>query len=262
MAHDEDEVRDDAGTAPARVGSKRGALDTDDARQRKVTLTLAAVPVGLPGEVPAEAPEESEPSDAWSHEVANDVLDAWNRDRVRRSSLPPSADPSALPGLPPLTNVSPLPAADAPADVSDDGAYDALALVGRISSVPAPPPDLVSDMSERFALGDFSGCLRSAELLLGQDPEHELAQHYAEESRKKLEALYTSRLGREDGVIALAVPEAEVPWLGLDSRLGLMLARVDGVSEWPRLVELSGLPRVEALRCLVELLDSRIVRFV
>lgn len=259
MAHDDDDVRDEVGAAPARVTQKRGALDTDDARQRKVTLTLAAVPIGLPGEQPAEAPaEESEPSDAFSYEVANDVLDAWNRDRVRRSSLPPCADPSALPGLPPLANVSPSP----PAEVPDDAAYDALALVGRISSVPAPPPDLVSEMSERFALGDFSGCLRSAELLLGQDPEHELAQHYADESRRKLEALYTSRLGREDRVIALAVPEAEVPWLGLDSRLGLMLARVDGVSEWPRLVELSGLPRIEALRCLVELLDSRIVCFV
>jgi hypothetical protein len=258
VAHDDDELRGDAGAAPARVATKRGVLDTDDARQRKVTLTLPAVPVGLPGEQPPPVPEEGGPTDAWGHEIASDVLDAWNRDRVQRSSFPPCADPAALPGLPSLTHVSPLPAAEA----ADDGACDALALVGRISSIPAPPPDPVSEVSERFALGDFSGCLRSAELLLGQDPEHELARHYADESRRKLEALYTSRLGREDGVIALAVPETEVPWLGLDSRLGLMLARVDGVSAWPRLVELSGLPRIEALRCLVELLDSRIVRFV
>ncbi len=122
--------------------------------------------------------------------------------------------------------------------------------------------DLVSEMAERFALGDFSGCLRVAELLLGQDESHSLATHYARESRQKLEGLYVARITALGRIPQLAVPDSEVQWLGLDSRLGFLLSRIDGESDYETLLDLSGMPRMEALRCLVELVETRIVRIV
>ena len=83
-------------------------------------------------------------------------------------------------------------------------------------------------MTERFALGDFSGCLRAAELLLGQDRGHDLAAHYARESREKLEELYTSRLTAKGRIPVLAVLESDVRWLGLDPRVGFLISRIDG----------------------------------
>ena len=117
-------------------------------------------------------------------------------------------------------------------------------------------------MSERFALGDFSGGLRAAELVLGQDPEQELARHYAHESRQKLESLYLSRLSSQGRVPKLALPESEIRWLGLDSRMGFLLSRIDGSSDYETILELSGMPRLEALRSLVELVDAKVIRIV
>ena len=146
-------------------------------------------------------------------------------------------------------------------DPSEEREGDALALAGR-KSRPMPVLDLASEMSERFALGDFSGALRAAELVLGQEPEHELARVYAHESRQKLEGLYLSRLGSQGRVPVLALPESEIRWLGLDSRMGFLLSRIDGTSDYETIVELSGMPRLEALRSLVELMDAKVIRIV
>ena len=98
--------------------------------------------------------------------------------------------------------------------------------------------------------------------MLGQDPAQELARHYAHESRQKLESLYLSRLSSQGRVPKLALPETEIRWLGLDSRMGFLLSRIDGSSDYETILELSGMPRLEALRSLVELVDAKVIRIV
>jgi hypothetical protein len=246
------------------------------AKGRKITLTLEGVALSLPGEAPARRPTpEASPrpgetslegSETAREPKGDDVhLDAWSVDRVRRSSFPPSA---TNPVLPPPADLA---RGAVHRDVSrhsalleehaDDSEGDALALVGRRSR-PTPTLDLVSEMSERFALGDFSGALRAAELVLGQDPGLQSAQHYAHESRQKLESLYLSRLSSQGRIPKLAMPETEIRWLGLDSRMGFLLSRIDGMSDYETILELSGMPRLEALRSLVELVDTKVIRIV
>jgi hypothetical protein len=237
------------------------AFEEDSLPERQITLSIRIPPLHLPGEHnPPQAALSS-----WRPPAAEAPahLDAWNRDRVQRSSLPPSAlvapsgSSSAAKGFSP-GYVGAEGDPDIPALESEG---DALALASRPSHFP-PALDLVSEMSERFALGDFSGALRAAELLLGQDSEHALADHYARESRYKLEGLYTSRITAHGRTPVLTVLESEVRWFGLDSRAGLLLPHVDGTSDYETVVALSGMPRLEALRCLAELVEANVVRLV
>jgi hypothetical protein len=223
------------------------AFGREDAGVRRVTLTLSLPPLSLPedesaGGVTQRTPVPIEPRN----------YDGWNADRLKRSSLPPSST------LPPAAPTTPLP--NRP-DQQDDDDGDAFALVSRSSST-SPAFDLVSEMAERFALGDFSGSLRAAELILGRDPHHALAQHYARETHTKLEVLYCSRLDAQGRIPQLAVAENEVRWLGLDPQVGHLIARIDGIVDYEQVVTASGMPRLAALRTLVELVDGRVVRLM
>ncbi len=243
-----DDVRDgtDAWGGEAGPDGGRSAFDREDGRGRRVTLTVSAPPLALPedesaGGVTQRTPVPIEPRN----------YDGWNADRLKRSSLPPTSS------LPPAAPVTPPPGR--PDDEGDDG--DAFALVSRSSST-SPAFDLVSEMAERFALGDFSGSLRAAELILGRDPQHVLAQHYARETYTKLEVLYCSRLDAQGRIPHLAVAENEVRWLGLDPQVGHLVARIDGIADYQQVVAASGMPRLAALRTLVELVDGRVVRLM
>ncbi len=161
---------------------------------------------------------------------------------------------TALPPPPRSLTPEPIDAA------GEDGG--ALSLVARATSPTTFADDLFSEMSDRFALGDFTGALRAAELLLGQDPAHDLAQHYRSTSRSKLEAMYTSRLSAGGPVPELAVPDSELRWLGLDPQIAMVLSRVDGESDIEAVIAGSTVPRLEALRALVALLDARVIRLV
>ena len=132
------------------------------------------------------------------------------------------------------------------------GATDALDLVDR-TRPSEPEVDLAAEMLERFALDDFTGALRVAQLVLGQRPDDAEALRIAAESERRLEQLYTARLGGLHRVPRVGVAETDIRWLGLDSRAAFLLSRVDGTHTLEELVDVSGMPRVDALKTLVEL---------
>ncbi len=144
-------------------------------------------------------------------------------------------------------------------DELDEG-KDALGLVAQTRRS-QPGIDLASEMAERFALDDFTGALRFAELVLGKQPEHPDARRVATESRRRLEHLYTSRLGGLGRVPSVAMRDADLRWLGLDHRAGFLLSRVEAGNCIEDLVDISGMPRLEALKTLVELLEVGAIRF-
>ncbi|MFW6067826.1 MAG: hypothetical protein ACOC97_05755 [Myxococcota bacterium] len=148
------------------------------------------------------------------------------------------------------------PMSPAPGVPDQAGALD---LVDRCRTS-VPPADLDSEMRERFALDDFSGALRAAELLLGRDPDHAEARRYADGSRHKLEQHLSSRLGGLAGRPVVAVRSSEVRWLGLDHRAGFLLSRIDGEHTVEDILDVSGMPRLEALKVLSELLEAGAIR--
>lgn len=217
-----------------------------DEQTGRVTLSLDGPPLSLPGEgsTPDVAPRHSSRPEPQ-------FLDAWSADRLKRSSLPPSA------GIPTFSTAPPA------NDTEGGELSDESEILKLVSQAPrAQSLDLVTEMTERFALGDFSGALRAAELLLGQHPSHPVAQHYANEATAKLEEMYTSRLHPKTALLQVAMPTSEIAWLGLDPQVGALLALIDGQSNYETLLSHCGMPRLWALRALSDLLDARVIRLV
>jgi len=235
--------------------------------RKRITLRVAAPALELPTDVAGELlPHETSseelflPDDfagyasagpvseasAVAEEPGSDDRDGWVRSRAT-ATLPPPGRPRS--DHPPVGSLPPESA-------------ESLRLISRARSVAPPPLDLAGEMHDRFALGDFTGALRSAELLLGQDASDSEAAQVAATARERLVAFHLARLGGLQAVLGLKVAGAEVRWLGLDHRAGFLLSLVDGTTTVEEVVDLSGMPRHEALRLLAELLDGgAVVRF-
>jgi hypothetical protein len=121
------------------------------------------------------------------------------------------------------------------------------------------PPGISEEIADCFALGDYAGALRAAELQLGLDATDQSARDYAAESRRRLEERYTTRVGSLDYVFNVAVPAAKVRWLGLDPQAAFLLSFVDGQTTVHEVLALCPMARLEALRVFTELLDAKAV---
>ena len=124
--------------------------------------------------------------------------------------------------------------------------------------LPVEDPALV-DMKDRYATGDFSGALVVAEGILAENAEHEDALRCRERCTEVLSQMYLARLGSLGQIIRVAVAEDQIRWLSLDHRAGFLLSLIDGNSSIDELLDVSSMPRLEALRILFGLLDQRVI---
>jgi hypothetical protein len=133
--------------------------------------------------------------------------------------------------------------------------------------VPTPPKssgryvDPVIDMRERFSLGDYSGALVVAESILEEDPNDAEALKCSESCRRVLEQMYTTRIGSLERVPFIAVPQEQLRWLNIDHRAGFVLSHVDGNCSLEQILEVSGMPTLDTLRILYELVQQRVIGF-
>lgn len=249
----------------------------------RVTLDLSGAVLPLPGEAAPAATldsdtpmlgipttpvseRETEPEPKRASQVLELDLppdepkrpphDAWTVDRKRRSTPAPMSTPGEGITAPWLPAVGRLPRAPALALDAPSGALD---LIER-NRPSSPDLDLAGEMAERYALGDFTGALKTAEFMLGRNPTDATALRYARSSRERLEQIYSSRLGTLERIPVVIVPDRSVRWLGLDHRAGFLLSRITGDHTVDEIVDVSGMPRLEALKTLVELLDLNAIR--
>ncbi len=131
---------------------------------------------------------------------------------------------------------------------------------------PVAPPGLfgggqseLSEMKDRYAMGDFTGALAVAESLLGVDPEDIDAQRYAKNCRDVLTQMYSARLGALTQRVSVVVPMDQIRWLSLDHRAGFVLSLIDGNCSIEELLDISGMTRLDALRILYTLFDQRVI---
>jgi hypothetical protein len=265
---------------PSATGWER-AESTQRPKRRRITLDMVGPPLSLPS-IPtanAEAPlpqlhplpaarldppsvELALPdleqlmgraSIVAERELVTPALeDGWGRAR----DMPTSAPPRPRASTPPPFDVALAQGMKLPGLASQ---------LGRVAPRSRAPGTTVSDlegeMIDRYALGDFTGALRAAELVLGKQADNAEANKCAASCRERLGHLHLSRLGGSGRVPRVAVDGSEVRWLGLDHRAGFLLSRVDGASTIDELVDLSGMARHEALKILVELMDAGALKF-
>lgn len=177
--------------------------------------------------------------------------DAWTVDRMSRQSTVP---PERRDDVDRLRELSALPLEDLPLEMAG-GALD---LVNR--SRPSQQLDIIGEMEELYALDDLTGALRQAEFVLGRYPDNEQALRCSANCRARLVQLYASKLGSTDRVIVQTIDHSQVRWLGLDHRSGFLLSRIDGVSTVEEVLDVCGMPRLEALKTLADLLDRGAIR--
>lgn len=125
--------------------------------------------------------------------------------------------------------------------------------------VPSFVDGALREMRDRHAVGDFSGSLNAAETVLATVPEHGEARRYAESCRSTLTEMLTARLGRLDRRPNVAVPPDQIRWLSLDHHAGFLLSLIDGVSTVEEILDMSGMPRLDALRIVCDLVEQRVL---
>ena len=69
----------------------------------------------------------------------------------------------------------------------------------------------------------------------------------------------SARLGSLDRPVYVAVPPAQVRWLSLDPRAGFLLSLVDGSSTIEELLDICGMPRLDALRIVFTLFEQQVI---
>ena len=170
---------------------------------------------------------------------------------------------------PTTTNPSLLSLANAQASGS-------MGAVGGSSNAPGPAPvapvaaakgndpsaqGQVGEMRDRFSLGDYSGALIVAEAILESDAKHAEARQVVQHCRRVLEQMYIARIGPLTRVPSVAVPRDQLRWLSIDHRGGFLLSLIDGVSTLEMILDVSGMPPLDALRILYELAQQRVITF-
>lgn len=176
---------------------------------------------------------------------------------------PPSAHVTPIGGMAAIRPEQPtLPPESAPAIA----APPAITPADPVDSPQEPPsrrrhgPSAV-EMEDRFSIGDFAGAMDIAEELLAREATHADAAECLERCRKALHSAYTTKLGPLDRVPLVAIPREQLRWLTIDHRAGFILSHVDGISNLEEIVDISGMPELDALRILSELAQQRIIAF-
>jgi hypothetical protein len=119
--------------------------------------------------------------------------------------------------------------------------------------------DPIAEMRERFSLGDYTGALEMAELLLAEDASDPAALECAESCRGVLESMFAARLGSLARVPSVIVQRTQLRWLSIDHRAGFVLSLIDGSSTLEMILDVCGMPKLDAMRILYELVQQKIV---
>jgi hypothetical protein len=116
------------------------------------------------------------------------------------------------------------------------------------------------DRARRLHLdGDDEQALFLLTPLLGLAPLHPEAIALSAECRAALEGQCLAVLGSESAVLAVAVTAQELRRFELDNVSGFLLSLIDGATSVESILDLSGLPRLLALRHLRNLFERGIV---
>lgn len=203
-----------------------------------------------PGEEPPTKPQAK--ANSWAAQTHPDATSSFPpptpRNSVPRLSLYPSAPGSTALGLAEV-NAQDLELAPPPQ------------MTDRSESLPPVPSlaDAAQQMQGCYEVGDFSGALNAAEVLLEHDPEDVEANRYAQSCRDVLTQMFSARLAPLDRVVSVAISPEQIRWLSLDHKSGFLLSLVDGTSSIEELLDVSGMTRLDALRILLTLSQQKVI---
>lgn len=122
--------------------------------------------------------------------------------------------------------------------------------------------EAMDELRARFAAKDYLGALHVAETLQGDRLHAQEAEQIAEECRTSLTHRYVESIGSLARVPVIAVPLSVIRELPIDNRAGFVLSRIDGISSLEMILDMSGMPQLDALRIVYELIQNGALDFV
>lgn len=230
----------------------------------------APAPPGVPTDFEEDIPVEFQEDEARSRQIT--LTNEFELERARQQSAQSEPPKGARPTPPTALSMADARTSAAPPKSGGEAPKRSLsptsieaAVLGAIGGSPAPEitertiDDPAAEMRERFSLGDYTGALEMAELILAEEPGNVEASECAENCRTVLENMYAARLGPLDRVPMVVVPRTQMRWLSIDHRAGFVLSLIDGTSTVEMILDMCGMPRLDALRILQELVQQKVV---
>lgn len=192
-----------------------------------------------PGPGPAAEAAAAPATDAWSSPISSAAAPSAG------DQLGSAATVSAGSNDDPWELVAGGAAPDATSALPGERAQDAQSLLNGIKDL--------------LKLDDFTGALELIDKLLNLEPDNHEALALRAAAEKQLTAMYQSKVGRLEQIPRVRISQEELIWLNLDHRAGFVLSLVDGRMSYDEILSICGLPEVDALRILAELLQEGVI---
>ncbi|HEY0190826.1 MAG TPA: hypothetical protein VGC42_06855, partial [Kofleriaceae bacterium] len=119
---------------------------------------------------------------------------------------------------------------------------------------------LIERSAEWSRAGDVERAVTAVDLALSEDPNSALAQKLIHRNRDTILGAFQSFLGDLQRIPALARPLHELGSAPISPRAAFLLSRVDGTLSLDEILDVSGMPRLEAYRYLCQLFLRGILR--
>lgn len=126
-------------------------------------------------------------------------------------------------------------------------------------SPPASMTDPLGAIRRRIAEHDFGGAILLSEAVLADDPENASAKRYLEACRSTLANIYLTHLGGGAEIPRIVMSSEQLRCMNLDRWGAFVMSRVDGESSIDDIIDIAGMPRLDALRILYELLQQGVI---
>ena len=108
--------------------------------------------------------------------------------------------------------------------------------------------------------GEYDKAVTAADLAMSEDPNSALAQKLLQRHRDAIQGVFQNFLGDLQRQPQLARPLHELATAPISPRAAFLLSRIDGTLSVDEILDVSGMPRVEAYRHLCQLFLRNILR--
>ncbi len=119
---------------------------------------------------------------------------------------------------------------------------------------------LIMRATEWNAQGELDKAVSAVELALSEDPTSALAQKLVHRNREAIMNVFQTYMGDLERQPQLARPLHELANAPISPRAAFLLSRIDGMLSIDEILDVSGMPRLEAYRHLCQLFLRGILR--
>ena len=265
-------------TLPARPDSESDSVPPDEPAPPPAAETVQPAPQTVPEAMEpapqrAVKPAEPEPPAAAAETTAPAAVDGWGASLGGPAAPQPDQQRLVIDPTPPFSEAQSEPgaadrfgSATGPPAAAAGSALDLVAGEEAAAAEAVAEPEVTTGIDSWLAgardlleLDDFSGAIELLDKVLAEQPEHAEAAELRQEAEAELLKMYSSKLGDLGAVPRVRMASDEIIWLNLDHRAGFVLSMIDGHICYEDILSVSGLPRLEAMRILAQLVQEKVI---